>query len=35
MTLASMRAQGVRSLSVTCGHHTATMNVDGFNEAIP
>jgi hypothetical protein len=37
MTLANMRAQGVRSLSVTCDlcHHQATMNVDGFDDAIP
>jgi hypothetical protein len=32
MTLANMREQGVRSLSVTCEfcHHAATMNVDAF-----
>jgi hypothetical protein len=37
MTLANMRAQGVRSLSVTCElcHHEAVMNVDAFGDAIP
>jgi hypothetical protein len=37
MTLANMRAQGVRWLSVTCElcHHQATMNVDRFDDAIP
>jgi hypothetical protein len=36
MTLANMRANGVRSLSVTCElcHHAALMNVDGFGDAI-
>jgi hypothetical protein len=35
MTLANMRANGVRSLSVTCElcHHEATMNVDAFADA--
>jgi cytochrome c5 len=35
MTLANMRANGVRSLSVTCEvcHHEAVMNVDAFGEA--
>jgi hypothetical protein len=37
MTLANMRAQGVRSLSVTCDicHHAATMNVDRFGGDMP
>jgi hypothetical protein len=37
MTLANMRANGVRSLSVTCEvcHHEALMNVDAFDDAIP
>jgi hypothetical protein len=37
MTLANMRANGVRSLSVTCEvcHHEAVMNVDAFGDAIP
>ena len=37
MTLANMRANGVRSLSVTCTgcHRQALMNVDAFNDATP
>jgi hypothetical protein len=38
MTLANMRAQGGRSLSVTCQlcHHEALMNVvDAFGDAVP
>jgi hypothetical protein len=37
MTLANMREQGVRSLSVACHlcHHQAVMNVDAFGDAIP
>jgi hypothetical protein len=37
MDLRNMRAQGVRSLSVTCDlcHHRAVMNVDRFNDAVP
>jgi hypothetical protein len=37
MTLANMRENGVRSLSVTCElcHHEAAMNVDAFGDAIP
>ena len=37
MTLANKRANGVRSLSVTCElcHHGALMNVDGFDDATP
>jgi hypothetical protein len=37
MTLANMRVNGVRSLSVTCEvcHHEAVMNVDRFGNAIP
>jgi len=37
MTLASMRAQGVRSLWVVCDlcHHEAVMNVDRFGETAP
>jgi len=37
MTLANMRENGLRSLSVTCGlcHHEAVMNVDVFDAAIP
>jgi hypothetical protein len=37
MTLANMRANGVRSLSVTCElcHHEAAMNVDAFDDAVP
>jgi hypothetical protein len=32
-----MRAQGVRSLSITCElcHHAAVMNVDAFAETVP
>ena len=35
MTLANMRASGVRSLAVTCElcHHEAVMNVDPFDDA--
>jgi hypothetical protein len=37
MTLANMRENGVRSLSVTCElcHHEAVMNVDVFDDAVP
>jgi hypothetical protein len=37
MTLANMRENGVRSLSVTCDlcHHKALMNVDTFDGATP
>ena len=37
MTLANMRENGVRSLSVTCDlcHHEAVMNVDAFSDAVP
>jgi hypothetical protein len=37
MTLANMRENGVRSLSVTCElcHHEAVMNVDAFDGAAP
>jgi hypothetical protein len=37
MTLANMRENGVRSLSVTCmgGHRQALMNVDAFGDAMP
>ena len=37
MTLANMRENGVRSLSVTCElcHHEAVMNVDAFDDAVP
>jgi hypothetical protein len=37
MTLANMRENGVRSLSVTCElcHHDAVMNVDAFGDAVP
>jgi hypothetical protein len=37
MTLANMRAQGVRSLAVTCElcHHDAVVNVDAFDDAVP
>jgi hypothetical protein len=37
MALANMRANGVRSLSVTCElcHHEAVMNVDAFDDAVP
>jgi hypothetical protein len=36
MTLANMRENGLRSLSVTCHlcHHEAVINVDGFGDAI-
>jgi hypothetical protein len=36
MTLANMRLQGVRSLSVACElcHHAATINVDAFAETV-
>ena len=36
MTLANMRANGVRSFSITCEvcHHTAVMNVDEFPNQI-
>jgi hypothetical protein len=37
MTLANMRANGVRSLCVTCElcHHEDVMNVDAFDDATP
>jgi hypothetical protein len=37
MTLANMRANGVRSLSVSCGlcGHEALLNVDAFGGAMP
>jgi hypothetical protein len=37
MTLANMRAQGVRSLWVVCdlGHHEAVLNVDRFGGDVP
>jgi hypothetical protein len=37
MTLANMRAQGVRSLRVVCDlcHHEAANNVDRFGEDVP
>jgi hypothetical protein len=37
MTLANIRENGVRSLSVTCElcHHEAVMNVDAFDDAVP
>jgi hypothetical protein len=37
MTLANMRGNGVRSLSVTCElcHHEALVNVDAFDDATP
>jgi hypothetical protein len=37
MTLANMRANGVRSLSVTCElcHHETVMNVDAFADTVP
>jgi hypothetical protein len=37
MTLANMRANGVRSLCVTCElcHHEAVMNVDAFGDTVP
>jgi len=36
MTLANIRDNGVRSLSVTCElcHHAATMNVDRFGDTV-
>jgi hypothetical protein len=36
MTLANMRENGVRSLSVTCElcHHEALMNVDAFDDSV-
>jgi len=36
MTLASMRANGVRSLWAVCAvcHHEAVLNVDTYNEAV-
>ena len=37
MTLANMRAQGVRSLWVVCElcHHDAVVNVDAYGDAVP
>ena len=37
MSLTNMRANSVRSLSVTCAfcHHAAVLNVDAFDDAIP
>jgi hypothetical protein len=37
MTLANMRAQGVRSLWVVCElcHHEAVLNMDGYGDAVP
>jgi hypothetical protein len=37
MTLANMRENGVRSLSVTCElcHHEAVMKVDAFDDTVP
>jgi hypothetical protein len=37
MTLANMRAQGVRSLWVVCDlcHHDAVLNVDRFSDDVP
>ena len=37
MTLANMRAQGVRSLWVFCDlcHHEAVLNVDRFSDDVP
>jgi hypothetical protein len=37
MTLANMRANGVRSLSIRCElcHHEAVMNVDAYAETVP
>jgi hypothetical protein len=37
MTLANMRAQGVRSLWVVCAvcHHEAVLNVDSYGDAMP
>ena len=36
MTLANMRANGVRSLWVVCSlcHHEAVLNVDGYDEGV-
>jgi len=36
MTLANMRANGVRSLSIRCElcHHEAVLNVDGYDEGV-
>ena len=36
MTLANMRAQGVRSLWVVCElcHHEAVLNADGYGDAV-
>jgi hypothetical protein len=37
MTLANMRENGVRSLSITCEvcHREALLNVDAFDDAVP
>jgi len=37
MTLANVRAQGVRSLWAVCDlcHHEAVVNVDAYGEAVP
>jgi hypothetical protein len=37
MTLANMRAQGVRSLWAVCElcHREAVLNVDGYGDAVP
>ena len=37
MTLANMRANGVRSLAIRCDlcHHEAVLNVDRFNDDVP
>jgi hypothetical protein len=37
MTLGNMRAQGVRSLSVTCGlcHHASVLSVDPWPDDVP
>ena len=37
MTLANMRAEGVRSLWVVCElcHHEAVLNVNSFGDAVP
>jgi hypothetical protein len=37
MTLANMRAQGVRSLWVVCElcHHEGVLNVDGYGDGVP
>jgi hypothetical protein len=37
MTVANMRANGVRSVLVSCElfHHKAAMNVDAFDDAVP